>query len=168
MGANMDDHVDMVLAQWRRERPDLDTSPMGIIGRVSRINVLFGKRIVENYKQHGLSAGDFDALATLRRSGPPFALSPTQLYKATMLSSGTMTSRLDGVERKGLVERRANPRDRRALKVHLTDRGMEVIEAAVATHVAVEEKLLAEFNRGEREQLENLLRRWVLSLGDEA
>jgi DNA-binding MarR family transcriptional regulator len=140
---------------------------MGIFGRMSRVSALLRKRLLETYKAHGLSAGDFDALATLRRSGPPHALSPTQLYRSSMLSSGTMTSRLDGMEKKGLVERRPDDADRRALKVHLTDQGMTVIEAVLEPHVALEDKLLGAFNAEERLLLESLLKRWVLSLGDQ-
>ncbi len=164
----MQDHVDMVRHQWASERPDIDTTPFAIFGRFARIYAVLGKKLDENYKKFDLSAGDFDVLATLRRNGAPYALNPTQLYKSSMLSSGTMTSRIDRLEKKGLVSRHPDPEDRRALKIHLTQQGRDLIDAAMPAHVNLENKLLEAFTVEERKTLEDLLKKWGLSLGETA
>lgn len=101
------DHVDMLLAQWARQRPDLDCSPMGVLGRVARMAAIAGREVSEELKTCGLLGSDFDILATLRRAGEP--LTPTALYQAAMLSSGAMTARLDKLAERGLIERQAQP-----------------------------------------------------------
>ncbi|TDF63335.1 MarR family winged helix-turn-helix transcriptional regulator [Cupriavidus sp. L7L] len=155
------DHVDTILAQWARERPDLDASPMGLIGRVARLNRHTGKSIESALAETALQPWEFDVLATLRRSGPPFALSPGALIGSLMITSGTMTNRLDHLERAGLVQRRPNPDDRRGLLVELTDAGCERIDHAVAVHVENEHRLVAALSATERAQLATLLRRWL-------
>lgn len=155
------DHVDTILAQWARERPDLDASPMGLIGRVARLNRHTGKSIESALAETSLQPWEFDVLATLRRSGEPFALSPGALIGSLMITSGTMTNRLDHLERAGLVQRRPNPEDRRGLLVELTEAGRERIDHAVAVHVENEHRLVAALGAAERAQLARLLRRWL-------
>ena len=117
------DHVDFIQAQWAQEKPDLDTSPMGVVGRISRISRHLDQLLQKNYAQFGLNGGEFDVLAALRRSGHPYQLTPTQLFNSLMLSSGAMTNRLDRLEDEGLIKRAPNPKDRRGILVTLTGQG---------------------------------------------
>ncbi len=160
------DHVDFILSQWTGERPDIDPSPIGVVGRVSRLSRYLEARMEEDYAQFGLNGADFDVLATLRRSGTPYQLTPTALYKATMLSSGAMTNRLDRLERRGHIERRPHPEDRRGTLVTLTEQGLETINAAVPSHVSYEAELLKTLDGHERRVLAQLLRKLLISLGD--
>ena len=125
------DHVDEILAQWRRERPDLDASPIGVFGRLSRADRLVDTALAEGIAGHGLQPGWFDLLAALRRQGPPFELNPTQLTEATLLSSGGTTKRLDRLADAGLIERLPDPHDRRGTLVRLTQHGKRVIDRAL-------------------------------------
>ncbi|MCW0507363.1 MarR family winged helix-turn-helix transcriptional regulator [Aeromonas piscicola] len=154
------DHVDLLLAQWARQRPDLDCSPMGVLGRVARMAAIAGREVSDELKECGLLGSDFDILATLRRAGEP--LTPTVLYQSAMLSSGAMTARLDKLAERGLIERQAAPSDRRSLLVCLTESGKTLIDRAVELHVANERRLLAPLNEAEQAQLAALLKRWLL------
>jgi DNA-binding MarR family transcriptional regulator len=158
------DRVDLILEQWRRERPELDTSTMGVIGRVNRLSTLFGQAHTEVFARFGLDRGEFDVLATLRRSGAPFRLSPTQLFRSLMMSSGGMTSRIDRLERAGLVRRVPDPRDRRSVRVELTEHGLKTVDDAVAAHVENQHRLLASVPPEDRERLAGLMRALLLAL----
>lgn len=160
------DHVDLILAQWQRERPDLDPSPMGVIGRIARLSLILGRALEDTFAEYGLSRGEFDVLATLLRSGPPYALTPTMLFRDLMLSSGAMTNRLDRLERAGLVQRTPDPSDRRGTLIGLTSTGQERVSQALVAHVANETRLLAGLSPAQRTQLATLLRVLLLSLGD--
>lgn len=157
------DPVDQILVQWAKERPDLDVSPMGLIGRTTRLANYLRKAIGETFAEFGLQPGEFDVLATLRRSGTPYQLSPTDLFRSMMVSSGTMTNRIDRLETAGLVERMPDERDRRGTLIHLTDKGFDLIEAAVTAHVANEHRLLTVLNKAEQENLSKLLRKLLIS-----
>lgn len=137
------DAVDAILAQWQRERPDLDVSPMATIGRVRRCAVLLQRRLEETFARFDLNHWEFDVLATLRRSGAPYCLAPAALLSSMMVSSGTMTHRLQRLESHGHVERLANPADARSLLVQLTPQGLELIDRAVTAHVDNEWRILA-------------------------
>jgi DNA-binding MarR family transcriptional regulator len=152
------DHVDRILAEWRRERPDLDVDPLGLLGRLFRAAALADAALSEQLGEHDLQPGWFDLLAALRRAGAPYELNPTQLMRATLLSSGGMTKRLDRLAAAGLVERRPDPSDRRGTLVRLTRRGKTAIDSAVVPHLANEERLLQPLTRDERRQLDRLLR----------
>ena len=154
------DHVDQLLGQWARQRPDLDCSPMGVFGRVARMAAIAGREINDELKECGLLGSDFDILATLRRADEP--LTPTALYQCAMLTSGAMTARLDKLEQRGLIRREASPDDRRSLLVCLTEPGRELVDHAVEQHVANERRLLAPLSLAEQEQLAALLKRWLL------
>jgi DNA-binding MarR family transcriptional regulator len=158
MPASAPDHMDMILAQWRRERPDLDVAPLGLLGRLFRAAQLADAELAEGIASHDLQPGWFDLLAALRRSGAPYELNPTELMRTTMLSSGGMTKRLDRLEDAGLVARRPDPGDRRGTLVGLTRRGKAVIDAAVVTHVANEARLLQPLSATQRRALDELLR----------
>ncbi|WP_051304711.1 MarR family winged helix-turn-helix transcriptional regulator [Chitinilyticum litopenaei] len=137
------DAVDAILAQWQRERPDLDTSPMGILGRLGRCTALIRRELDATFARFGMTGWEFDVLATLRRSGAPYSLTPTALFSAMMITSGTMTHRLQKLEASGLIARQANPDDARSQLVVLSPAGLALIDAAVAAHVATEARLLA-------------------------
>jgi DNA-binding MarR family transcriptional regulator len=157
------DHVDGIQAQWAREKPDLDTSPMGVVGRISRISRHLDQLLQKKYSQFGLNGGEFDVLATLRRSGHPYQLTPTQLFNSLMLTSGAITNRLDRLENVGLIKRTPNPHDRRGILVTLTQQGIELMDRAYPTHIANEHQILASLTISEREVLTELLRKILLS-----
>jgi DNA-binding MarR family transcriptional regulator len=159
-----DDHVDEILAQWQRERPDLNMAPLGLFGRLFRVVHLADAVLGRELGRHDLQPGWFDLLATLRRAGAPYELNPTKLMRATLLSSGGTTKRLDRLEEAGLIERRPDPVDRRGTLVRLTHRGEEVIDRAIETHVANEERLLSALAPTERRALDDLLRTLLSAL----
>ena len=162
----MPDHVDTVLEQWRRERPDLDSSPVAVVGRVSRLSRALEDRLEPVYAEHGLDGGLFDVLATLRRQGPPYQLSPRELADASMLTSSGTTKRLDRLERAGLIARKPDPDDRRGVLIELTPAGGKLIDAAYPEHMANEDRLLAALTKTERKQLASLLKKLLAGLDD--
>lgn len=164
MAGTRPDHLDSILEQWGRERPELDTRALGTLGRVFRAAQLADAALAEPMRRHGLELGWFDLLAALRRAGAPYELNPTALRRATMLSSGGMTKRLDRLEAAGLVERRPDPNDRRGTLVRLTRRGKTMIDRAVESHTANERRLLDVLEPDEQRQLDDLLRRLLAGL----
>jgi DNA-binding MarR family transcriptional regulator len=158
------DPVDEILAQWQKERPDLDVSPMGIIGRMTRLAKYLKIEIGKTFAQFGLNPGEFDVLATLRRSGKPYQLSPTELYNSMMVSSGTMTNRIDGLEKAELVKRMPDPNDRRGTLIQLTEKGFALIEKTVEAHVKNEHRILEALKEPELEALTILMRKLLVSL----
>jgi DNA-binding MarR family transcriptional regulator len=162
------DQVDLILKQWSQERPDLDPAPMGVIGRISRASRYIDQYLQQNFARFGLNGGEFDVLATLRRNGAPYQLTPTTLFRSVMLSSGAMTNRLDHLEKAGYIERKPDPNDRRGTLVTLTDQGLELIDQAVAAHITHEQQLLASLTVDEQQLLAELLRKLLLSLGDDS
>lgn len=159
------DHVSTVHAQWLAQRPDLDTSPVLVIGRIHRIAAALTPELTAVYSRFGLGEGEFDVLATLRRQGEPYTLTPGELSERTMVTSGAVSKRLDRLEARGLVERRPAEDDRRSRTVHLTDAGRRAIDEAMGAHVANEERLLAALPARDREVLARLLGRLAESLG---
>jgi DNA-binding MarR family transcriptional regulator len=158
------DGVDEILAQWRRERPDLDHSPIGVVGRVSRLARELERRLEPVYRAHGLEPGWHDLLATLRRTGPPFRMRPTDLTSTLMLTSSGTTKRLDRLEQAGLIAREPDPADRRGTLIALTGKGRELIDGLTPDHLANEDRLLAALDADERERLAGLLRKLLLGL----
>lgn len=155
------DHLDLVLAQWARERPELDVRPMGLIGRVLRLSRHLMREMEATLATHGLNFASFDVLATLRRAGPPFALSPMDLLGTMMITSGTMTHRVDQLEKAGLVQRRPNPADGRSVLIHLTPGGRGLVDAALVDHVATQARLVAHLAAAERAALAPMLSAWL-------
>jgi len=153
------DHVDFITDQWARERPDLDVSAMGIIGRVARLYLAYQEAMQVTFSRYSLNAAKFDVLATLRRSGAPYRLSPGDLLKATMVASGTMTNRISRLEAEGLVLRLINPDDSRSFLIELSADGRALIDRVVEDHVATQERLLAAMPKQERTALKTLLSR---------
>jgi DNA-binding MarR family transcriptional regulator len=158
------DGVDRILEQWRQERPDLDPSPIGIVGRVSRLARELEQRLEPVYKAHGLEPGWHDVLATLRRTGPPYRLRPTDLTDALMLTSSGTTKRLDRLEHAGLIEREPDPDDRRGTLITLTPAGHELIDSVTEAHLANERRILSALDAAEQRELANLLRKLRLGL----
>ena len=158
------DIIDQLIDQWKRERPDLDARPMAVVGRILRLAALLDRRVNEALKPFGLAAWGFDILATLRRHGEPYAMTPTQLMEAVMLSSGAMTNRIDRLEKLDLVERQPSPSDRRSLRVQLTREGRKVIEKAIEVRFAEAEDALDGVSQRDRKQLGNLLRNVLLQV----
>jgi DNA-binding MarR family transcriptional regulator len=158
------DHVDRITAQWRRERPDLNVAPLALLGRLFRVALIAERKLAAGLAESELQPGWFDLLAALRRSGSPYELNPTQLMRATLLSSGGITKRLDRLAEAGLVERRPDPNDRRGTLVKLTRRGRGVIDKLIAVHIANEERLLQSLKPAERRALDDALRRLLATL----
>ena len=152
------------MAQWRRERPDLDVAPLGVLGRLFRAAHLADAALAEMLVEYELQPGWFDLLAALRRAGAPYELNPTALMETTMLSSGGITKRLDRLVEEGVVERRPDPTDRRGTLVRLTRKGKAVIDKAVAAHLQNEELLLRSLASPERRALDDLLRTFLAGL----
>ena len=149
--------MDGILAQWRRERPDIDPSPMAVCGEIWRAGERLRQAVVANVAEAELDMAGFDVLLTLRRNGREQALSPSALAKDMMLSTSAMTNRLDRLETRGLIVRRTDPEDRRGLQIALTDAGFALIDGLVASHVETEERMLAALGPAERSMLRTLL-----------
>ena len=158
------DGVDVILEQWRRERPELDPSPIGVIGRISRLARELEQRLEPVYREHGLEPGWHDVLATLRRSGPPYRLRPSDFTGSLMLTSSGTTKRLDRLEQAGLIRRDPDPQDRRGVLITLTPTGIELIDGLTAAHMANEARILGALTEAERERLAGLLRKLQLGL----
>ena len=159
------DHVGRIMAQWNERRPDLDVSPMGIIGRLHRLSARLHEELRPVFAAAGLGDGDFDVLAALRRSGPD-PLTPGQLSATTMLTSGAITKRIDRLEALGLVGRTVCEDDGRSRRISLTDQGFALVDELIRQHVANEHRLVAGLSDLERSRLAHLLEEWGRHLGD--
>lgn len=155
------DHVARIQAEWARERPDLDVSPQGVIGRLHRLGLLLTERLCLVYRRYGLSEGEFDVLAALRRAGEPFERAPGELAAHTMVTTGAITKRIDRLERGGLVARHRSTVDGRGRVVALTPAGRDLIDQAFADHMRNERSLLDGLAPEEAAQLEVLLTAWL-------
>ncbi|WP_370944300.1 MarR family winged helix-turn-helix transcriptional regulator [Amycolatopsis sp. cg5] len=160
----MADHVDFIVQQWAEQRPDVDVSPMAVIGRLKRLWQLVDAELRQTFKEHDLDSASFDVLATLRRGGTP--LSPTELMKASMVTSGAVTQRLDKLEARGLVVRAERASDGRGVQVELTPEGLALIDRALPDHLATETRLLSALSGTEFDELVGTLRKLLESLGD--
>lgn len=159
------DAVDLILEQWRRERPDLDLSAMGVFGRVAQLTLLLGPATERIFARHGLRSGEFDVLAALRRTGPPYTLIPSTLSSMLMMSRAGMTNRIDRLEAAGLVERSLDPADRRSFRVTLTGRGRGVVDAALTDNAASLARIIACLGPEEAEALSASLRTLLRIVG---
>ncbi len=160
------DAVERIAEQWAAERPDLDVGPMLVVGRLHRAADLLDQELRTVFSQAGLGNGDFDVLASLRRSGPPYRLTPTELAGTTMVTSGAVTKRVDRLVQQGLVERTVSETDGRGRVIALTAKGKDVQERLHPVHLANEERLLAPLDAEERRQLGGLLSKLLVSLED--
>ncbi|QRM45329.1 MarR family transcriptional regulator [Rhizobium sp. BG4] len=159
-----EDHVDRLRALWAQELPDLDTTPMSILGRIYRLSNLVRPSIEATFAEFHLDRGEFDVIATIRRSGPPYRMIPTELYRHLMISSGGLTHRLDRLEKAGLVTRERSDQDKRSFVVVLTAEGIRRAEAAFREDMGRELGLLDALDEGERRALSGLLRKLAGSL----
>ncbi|MGH1561870.1 MarR family winged helix-turn-helix transcriptional regulator [Mumia sp. DW29H23] len=158
----MRDEVDRLVAAWRRERPDLDVDPMEVLSRVSRLSRHLDLARREAFADQHLEGWEFDVLSALRRAGEPYQLSPGELLRETLVTSGTMTNRIDRLAARRLVERLPDPADRRGVQVRLTDAGLTTVDAALEALLARERELLAALADGDAGQLAALLRALLL------
>ena len=158
------DRIERARTEWAAERPDLDTSPMEIIGRILRASHLADTEIRRELRHAGLDRSGFDVLATLRRAGPPYQLTPTRLYEELVLTSGTVTHRVDALEQAGLVHRVGGQPDRRSTLVGLTAQGIAVIDAAMGTHMQCEQAMIASMSACDRQSLAALLKKLLVSM----
>lgn len=155
------DRIDKILEQWHRERPDLDTTAMGLFGRMRNLTLHLSREMEKTFGRFGLNSANFDMLATLRRSGEPYTLSPSDLMDTMMVSSGTMTNRIDQLEKAGLVARSQNPNDGRGFLISLTPEGFKLIDTAVTAHVETQARLVSALSQEERTALDGLLRGYL-------
>ena len=156
-----EDEVDRIIEQWRRQRPDLDLEAMELFGRLARVFAFFGKAIDATFENRGLLRGEYDVLATLRRSGNPYRLTPSELAATLMLSRAGMTNRLDRLEAAGWISRRHNSDDRRSTHIDLTSDGLALVDELTTAHVANETALLSGLTATERRQLNGIARKWL-------
>lgn len=161
MSEHKTDHIDFIVGQWQEERPDLESQPIALIGRTKRLYTHLRNQIEGKHKEFGLAWGEFDVLATLLRSGTPYCLTPTALFRSAMLTSGAMTNRLNKLEERKLIERLPDPEDRRSLLVKLTDEGFSLISEAMTQHVDLEKELIAVLNQQERDTLDAIFKKWL-------
>jgi DNA-binding MarR family transcriptional regulator len=160
------DEVDRITAAWQRERPDLDVTPLEVLSRVTRLARHLDLARRQAFAAHELETWEFDVLAALRRAGAPYAMSPGQLGTETLVTSGTMTNRIDRLEGRGLVRREPDPNDRRGVRVVLTDRGRGTVDNALFDLVGREHELLAHLPQDSQSELARLLRALVREFGD--
>lgn len=160
------DHVDGVVEAWARERPDVDASPIQVIGRISRASRLIDQRLKTTFNALGLEAWEYDLLAALRRNGPPYELTAGEILQALMITSGAVTNRIDRLEQRGLVQRQAAAGDKRFVRVRLTAAGRALMDAALPEHLANEQAILEPLSDAERRQLAKLLRKLQHHLGE--
>ena len=158
------DEVDRIAAAWQRERPDLDVSPLQVLSRVTRLARYLDRARSAAFARHELETWEFDVLAALRRSGAPYRLSPGQLVAQTMVTSGTMTNRIDRLAGRGLVRRLPDPADGRGVMVRLEDSGRALADAALADLLQIERAVLSVLNPAQHEQLSGLLRDLLTTL----
>jgi len=157
------DRVDKIIRQWHQERPDLDMASMEVIGRIKQLSQYLLREMEKTFSVYGLNAASFDALATLRRSGEPYELSPSDLMDSTMVTSGTMTNRIDQLVKNGLVERLPNPKDARGFIISLTNEGHDLIDLVLNKHVKTQTKLTEVLTKEDKDSLNLILRKFLAS-----
>ena len=163
----MPDAIDALMDQWRRERPDVDIWPMGVLGRVVRLTSVLEREYKKFFAEYDLEQWEFDVLTTLRRAGEPYELTAGALLKAALVTSGAITNRIDRLESRGLVERVRDADDRRSVRVRLTPQGKQVVDELFAPHIANVARLLQALDRATCDQLADALRTLLESLGDD-
>lgn len=165
-GGEVVDAVDVVLEQWKRQRPDVDAGPMAVVGRLSRAARLLERGLQENFARFDLQSWEFDVLATLRRAGRPYRLPAGRLVESSMVTSGAITNRIDRLAGRGLVTRETDPANRRSVLITLTKAGRALVDEVLVAHVEHEDRLLKALSAKERYQLATLLRTLLVDLGD--
>jgi DNA-binding MarR family transcriptional regulator len=155
------DRIERLVGQWADQRPDLDLDTMELVARLTRVAQLINGRIEALAAEYGVHRGEGDVLFTLGRAGPPFRLSPTRLADSLLVTSGTMTNRLDRLAQRGMITRRPNPNDRRSLEVELTNKGRRLVDEAVTRHVANEREMLSVLTKADRAELDRITRKLI-------
>lgn len=155
------DAIDRVVEQWAKEKPELETESMAMMGRVMRITKYMETQVAVLHKKYDMKMGEFDVLATLRRSGKPYRLTPSELIDSMMLTSGAMTNRLDKLEGKGLIKRAHSKEDRRSVTVELTKDGLLLIEKMISEHVETQDKLVKSLTSSQKRNINQLLKTWL-------
>ncbi|MFA0235907.1 MarR family winged helix-turn-helix transcriptional regulator [Vibrio sp. 10N.222.55.C7] len=155
------DAIDRVVEQWAKEKPELETEPMAMMGRIMRIAKYMETQVAELHKKYDMKLGEFDVLATLRRSGNPYRLTPSELIGSMMLTSGAMTNRLDKLEAKGLISREHSKEDRRSVSVQLTKDGLILIDQMMTEHVEMQKKLVKSLSASQKKNTNQLLKTWL-------
>jgi len=155
------DAIDRLVDQWAREKPEMDTEPMAIMGRLMRIAKYMEGQVADLHKQYDLKLGEFDVLATLRRSGESYRLTPSELIDSMMLTSGAMTNRLDKLETKGLIAREHSKEDRRSVTVQLTPDGFTLIDSIIHEHLDVQHRLVKSLTASQKKQVNQILKVWL-------
>lgn len=166
--APVDDEIERLVQQWAPERPDLDLATMATVARLLQLGTLLSRVVGSLAEEYGLQQADGDVLFTLRRAGPPYRLTPSALSSSLLVSSGTLTSRLDRLELKGLVERIPNPDDRRSVEVQLHPEALKLVDEAVTAHVANEQRILAVLNERERTALDRTTSKLIAQIASGA
>jgi len=166
--ASAHDEVDRIVAAWARERPDLDVTPLTVLSRVSRLARHLDLARRGAFARHGLETWEFDVLSALRRAGVPYRMSPGALLTQTLVTSGTMTNRIDRLADRGLVRRLPAPGDRRGVLVELTSPGLETVDRAMAALLDTERELLGTLPALERDRLATLLRALLVRVEGQA
>ncbi len=161
------DSIDRIMAQWAKQSPDLDVEPMALIGRLQRVSKALTREMEATFARHGLTGPSFDVLATLLRSGVPHALSPNELLETMMITSGTLTNRIDQLEKSGFVTRAGNKQDKRSVIVSLTRKGLAIIDKAVTAHVETQTRLTGGLTPAEHKLLNQLLQRFLSTLPED-
>lgn len=162
------DRVDNIIEQWHQERPDLDVEPMEIIGRIRQLSQHLMREMDKTFSAHGLTGASFDVLATIRRSGAPYGLSPSDLINSTMVTSGTMTNRIDQLVKTGLVERTPNPQDARGFIISLTKDGRQLIDRVLDDHVKKQAQLTEVLSPSDTKLLNSVLRKFLIDVENKA
>ena len=157
------DRVDKIIKQWHQERPDLDVEPMEVIGRIKQVSQYLLREMDKTFCIHGLNRASFDVLATLRRSGTPYGLSPSDLMTSTMVTSGTMTNRIDQLVKVGLVERTENSQDARSFIISLTNKGYVLIDRVLNDHVKTQSQLTEVLTKEDKKSLNSILRKLLIN-----
>lgn len=160
------DTVDRIVSEWATVRPDIDCSPLQIIGRVSRLSRLIDKRLTENFAEHGIEAWMYDVMATLRRIGHPHQTSAGDLVAQTMVTTGAITNRIDRLTKLGYVQRVPDANDRRKVIVRLTDDGLALVDEIVEGHLDVEREILGSLSERQQREFAQFLRLTLLDFGD--
>jgi DNA-binding MarR family transcriptional regulator len=158
------DNIDELAGQWAAQRPDIDWEVMPLVARLILVGELMARQVRRTATEYGVHHGEGDVVFTLRRAGPPFRLSPSQLAASLLVTSGTMTNRLDNLEKRGLIDRKPNPNDRRGMDVELTAEGRRLVDEAVVTHVAREQRMVEPLSEQERGELARLTRKLLAHL----
>ncbi|WP_435273984.1 MarR family winged helix-turn-helix transcriptional regulator [Psychrobium sp. nBUS_13] len=159
------DEIEKKIEQWSIQMPELDTNPMAITSRVLRVAKHMSDELTKSFTGYELTDAGFDVLATLLRMGPPHALSPNQLIQQMLITSGTMTSRIDLLESKNLVKRTTNKKDKRSVSVSLTSKGLNLIEKVITEHAKSQRKLVSNFSQAEQKQFKKLLQKYLTQVG---